>query len=287
MIYMGVDGGGTHLRATVLNEDILKKYSIESGVNLTATKEEDLKKTFEELKSKTGRVDYITLSFSGAGTQNRKDILKNIVKDVYEIENIIVYHDAEGMLYSDFKGKGVVVISGTGSVVFAKDDDNNLYRSGGWGHLFGDKCSGFWLCNRAIQKTFDYRDELVIKDDLYDLVKEYFKVDNIEDLTDIQKKSDFKTYIASFSKVMLSNITPAVEEIVKEGLDDLVPRCESMLKKVGSKKISAHGGVFKSEYFINEFKNRLKNYEVELSDEDVATKISFYTKELYERGDVK
>jgi N-acetylglucosamine kinase-like BadF-type ATPase len=62
-----------------------------------------------------------------------------------------VVHDAQAAHAAAFGGDaGVVVIAGTGSVVYARDERGDEITSGGWGYLFGDEGSGFWLAREAI-----------------------------------------------------------------------------------------------------------------------------------------
>jgi N-acetylglucosamine kinase-like BadF-type ATPase len=45
---------------------------------------------------------------------------------------------------------GIMVISGTGSIAYARDEKGNALRSGGWGTAYDDAGSGFDLGRRAI-----------------------------------------------------------------------------------------------------------------------------------------
>jgi glucosamine kinase len=45
---------------------------------------------------------------------------------------------------------GVVVIAGTGSAAYAVFGDGSTHFEGGWGYLFGDEGSAFWIARNAI-----------------------------------------------------------------------------------------------------------------------------------------
>lgn len=45
---------------------------------------------------------------------------------------------------------GVVVIAGTGSAAYAVFADGSTHFEGGWGYLFGDEGSAFWIARNAI-----------------------------------------------------------------------------------------------------------------------------------------
>jgi N-acetylmuramic acid 6-phosphate etherase len=59
----------------------------------------------------------------------------------------------------DPHGAGILVLSGTGSVIFGRNGDRTA-RAGGWGHLLGDHGSGYWLALtglRAAIREYDRR----------------------------------------------------------------------------------------------------------------------------------
>ncbi len=55
-------------------------------------------------------------------------------------------------------GPGIVVIAGTGSVAYGVATDGTRLRVGGWGYLFGDEGSAFWLGRRAIRDAMRAED---------------------------------------------------------------------------------------------------------------------------------
>lgn len=70
-----------------------------------------------------------------------------------------VVHDAALTLQAALDdGPGLVVIAGTGSVVFARSTDGSTHRTGGWGYLLGDEGSGTSLglaALRAVARAYD------------------------------------------------------------------------------------------------------------------------------------
>jgi N-acetylglucosamine kinase-like BadF-type ATPase len=64
--------------------------------------------------------------------------------------NLAVMHDTEIAFAGALDGTpGIVVISGTGSVALGVDERARRVRVGGWGFLFGDEGSAFWMARRA------------------------------------------------------------------------------------------------------------------------------------------
>ncbi len=65
---------------------------------------------------------------------------------------IEVVHDALAVLYAgDTQGLGIALIAGTGSFAFGRAAPDREARAGGWGYLFGDEGSGYWLGIEALR----------------------------------------------------------------------------------------------------------------------------------------
>jgi glucosamine kinase len=57
-------------------------------------------------------------------------------------------------------GPGILVLAGTGSMAWARDDAGQSLRTGGWGEVIGDEGSGYWIGRRileAVSKSLDGR----------------------------------------------------------------------------------------------------------------------------------
>ena len=261
MKYVGMDGGGTHISFSVITEENIQTFEEKTGVNLTSISEKQLKSIFEDIKEKVGLVDGIVVSFSGAGTEKRKKYLKDLLLEIFNTDNLIIYNDGESILYSLYNGENLaLVIAGTGSLVMGMNEKKEIIRSGGWGHLFDDVGGGFWISTRIIQEAFKYRDNLRNFDSIFDDLKEFYSVNSIEELTSLQGLNNFKTVISSFTEKALNEPTDVVKEIVDEGIKDLALRSKSMLKNLGIKKIYLYGSLFKSFYYLNNFQNAMKSY---------------------------
>ena len=46
---------------------------------------------------------------------------------------------------------GVVVIAGTGSIAYGRNERNQAARAGGWGYMLGDEGSGYWIGRAALR----------------------------------------------------------------------------------------------------------------------------------------
>ena len=44
-----------------------------------------------------------------------------------------------------------MVIAGTGSIAYGRNDRNQAARAGGWGYMLGDEGSGYWIGRAALR----------------------------------------------------------------------------------------------------------------------------------------
>src|SRR5512132_3264356 len=74
---------------------------------------------------------------------------------------LLVTHDAIAALYAgNPTGCGVVLIAGTGSIAYGRNEEGEEDRAGGWGYLIGDEGSAVWCgleALRAIAHAVDGR----------------------------------------------------------------------------------------------------------------------------------
>lgn len=104
----------------------------------------------------------VCAGIAGAGRSDDQQTLTNHLLhelDLSPAPHVQVVHDAHIALEAAFEdGSGIVVIVGTGSVVFGRARDGSLQRTGGWGYLLGDEGSGFALGQsglRAVAHAID------------------------------------------------------------------------------------------------------------------------------------
>ncbi|MBV8726208.1 MAG: hypothetical protein JO233_00365, partial [Candidatus Eremiobacteraeota bacterium] len=63
-------------------------------------------------------------------------------------------HDASIAHAAALGGKaGVTVVCGTGTSAYGNNEEGDAITVGGWGYLFGDQGSGFWIGRRALERV--------------------------------------------------------------------------------------------------------------------------------------
>ena len=144
----GADGGGT--RTTVVCSTAGGK-TLDSRVfgpfNLNGTGEEAFRGVLHEILGYLQSLgECRALCIGASGLDNVR--MREIVSDVFSSSGITLklVADYETALAGALDGKeGIAVIAGTGSVCFGYSREKGYVRSGGWGHLIGDRGSGYAL----------------------------------------------------------------------------------------------------------------------------------------------
>lgn len=105
----------------------------------------------------------ICVAAAGAGREPERRQLRDLIVDAYPFANIAVTHDAHPILADASREQiGVALICGTGSFAWGMNQNGDEARCGGWGYLFGDEGSGYWIAIetlRAVAHADDGRGE--------------------------------------------------------------------------------------------------------------------------------
>ncbi|MDD2333131.1 MAG: BadF/BadG/BcrA/BcrD ATPase family protein [Mesotoga sp.] len=259
---LAMDGGGTTLRVTAISSEGKKRKSYATGVNITAVSSSNLISIFSLVRDDIWVPDVILAAFSGAGDRIREGKLRQALESVFRDSEIEVIMDIEG-LYRAAVGeeRGVVVVSGTGSTVYGHDCAGVAVKSGGWGHIFDDEGSAYWISKELITASLKYRDELIPHDPVFDQLVDFFETDNIEELVNLTLLPDMKTKIASFSKVALEDPSELVKIVADKGIGILAKRTLRVLERTGEvDTIHTFGGSFASAYYNERFSEMINNH---------------------------
>jgi N-acetylglucosamine kinase-like BadF-type ATPase len=86
------------------------------------------------------------------------------VRGVFPGAKVRLLNDVDGAQIGAFAGaSGTLILSGTGSMAWARDASGRSHRSGGWGEVIGDEGSAHWIGRRllgAVSKALDGRAEM-------------------------------------------------------------------------------------------------------------------------------
>lgn len=167
---IGLDGGGTATKGVMIDGEggVLARASGESS-NIQAIGAERLGENLAALVGNlaaaagcsAAEVDHLYAGLAGAGRPADREAISLQLQSHGLAKQHTIDTDASAALAGAFGGgPGIIVISGTGSICFGKDEKGTLYRCGGWGFKLGDEGSGYYIGQQALiaaLKEFDGR----------------------------------------------------------------------------------------------------------------------------------
>lgn len=227
-----------------------------------------LKELLLKLLSSYGELDANIRSFyaglSGGSVGDNKIRYYKAFRSILP-NTLCINNDSDGInaLTSGLGQKdGMVLIAGTGSVVFVRSNDT-ITQIGGWGYMLDDAGSGYDLGRNgfcAVLRAMDGRGKATLLTELYNkrLQKPVYTA-----IPEIYSKG--KEYIASFSPLIFD--AEAKGDIVARQIINTCAEELALLIKAGSKHIQkppyfvvVAGGLWKAgEVLINKIKEFLNN----------------------------
>lgn len=109
-------------------------------------------------------VEVGVFGLAGLDTPEDYKVLNSIIRQAMldnriTANNVYLENDALMTLKGHLGDRpGILMISGTGSIVYGQDASGRQHRAGGWGHLAGDEGSGFYIGSSAIRHVFRVAD---------------------------------------------------------------------------------------------------------------------------------
>jgi len=186
---LGIDAGGTKTVCDLANDagEILAEVR-RGGANLQAVGELEVEKVLHEvMEDAIGDRDIvpaaICLGIAGVDRPEDARVVRAIMKRIAYKARCLVVNDALVALEAGAPEQaGVVVIAGTGSIAYGRNDRNLAARAGGWGFMLGDEGSGYWIGRAALRAVLREADRRGPATRLTALLLGYYGVPRAQDL---------------------------------------------------------------------------------------------------------
>lgn len=193
---LAIDAGGTSCRAALCTLDGAIIQYAEGGpcnyqsVGLNQAKE-NLTRVLTELASQSEQglsVDQAVIGMAGLDTANDQIVIEKFVgaslsEARISTQNLILNNDGMiTLLGSIGEAPGIIVVSGTGSIVLGRSKDGSQMRVGGWGHRIGDEGSGHAIGQSALKHIFRASDGSEPASGIRYAVLKELQIDTIDDL---------------------------------------------------------------------------------------------------------
>jgi N-acetylglucosamine kinase-like BadF-type ATPase len=290
---LAVDAGGTHCRAGIYTSDgKLVAYSVGGPSNYQSCGSDSVIRTLTNLffqlienisvKAKnTNTTNGLTIeaavfALAGLDTGADRKILDMVVHEAMQnahitASQVILENDALMTLKGYLRKKpGILLISGTGAIVYGQDKNDNHFRAGGWGHRAGDEGSGFAIGSEAIRHIFRVKDGRDEPSTICTSVLHELSLSSTDALLSFVYSDQYSPYVvAGLAKTICAlalDGDTAAKKIVSQAASDLSEIAASVIHKLepstGTSKfyVMLSGGVIQgSNLFRSEVLSILQN----------------------------
>jgi N-acetylglucosamine kinase-like BadF-type ATPase len=163
---------------------------------------------------------------------------------------------------------GINVVSGTGSITYGERAGNGV-RAGGWGELFGDEGSAYWIAIKGLNAFSRMSDGRAPVGPLHETLRTHLALEADLDLVDVvlNRWQGGRSEIAALSRVVAGAAEAGDEyaaRILYEAADELAALVDTtrQLLEFGSDEdvpVSYSGGVFNARPVVEGFEAALQN----------------------------
>lgn len=158
-LYLGIDGGQSSTTA-LIGDEIGRVLGIgRAGPCNHAAAGEGRRKfiaavtdSMKQAMDAAGLHELPAFQAACLGLSGGPDDKETLAQEIIRAERFLITHDAHIALVGATGGNpGIIVIAGTGSIVFGRNAAGMTARAGGWGYVFGDEGGAFDLVRQALR----------------------------------------------------------------------------------------------------------------------------------------
>lgn len=267
---IGIEGGGTKTTAVLCALDGVILSEAQGGpsnfhiigIEKTVSTLYDLIQTCcHSIGCSVSQIGAVAAGLAGAGRildqQNIINRLSELARlNNSNLEKVLIESDARIALEGAFSGEpGIVVISGTGSIVFGKDERDKVYRAGGWGRYIGDEGSGYAIGREAFRAVAKCLDGYGEKTKLVKIFDEKFGLGTQDTIIKAvyEEQFDFASVVPMVMETASKGDSVA-KKILTHASSDLIELINAVLIKMnkGKKRVSKHPLAFVGSLLMND-----------------------------------
>ena len=217
MHVLGIDAGGTKTVCVLADaHGAIVAEARGPGANLHAAGELAVEKVLHELMEEAiGDREVvpaaICLGIAGVDRADEMQIVRAIMRRIGHKSRVLVVNDALIALVAGARDDpGIVIVAGTGSIVYGRSGAGEAARAGGWGHMIGDEGSGYWIGREALAAVMRGADGRGPETALTDEILGHFGVADVSRLPRI-------VYDREMPRMSVAELGPIVQAVASSG----------------------------------------------------------------------
>ena len=233
------------LNPQVLSEDIVEERIINNY----------------ELYRVRNEVDSVYFYGAGCGTEPPRKLMDKVLATIFQNAETIVKEDTYAAVYAitDPKEQSIVCILGTGSNCSYFDGDSVHQKVTSLGYVLMDDASGNYFGRQLLRDYYFNK----IPDELSSMFAEEFNLGAEEIKTNLYKKTNPNTYLATFAKFVIVHKDEAyVQGLVRKGLRLFIEN--QILQFENAKDLPIHFIGSIAHFLKNELEEELQSFGLTL-----------------------
>jgi glucosamine kinase len=249
-VVIGIDGGGTRLRAAIvscagellgLGEGGSGNYHDVGADQVRTNIAEAVSQAWAAFDNSPREVSAIFLGLGSIVTREDQEAIREIVRELSLVppDSIGVDHDLRVALMGGLAGAtGIVLIAGTGSSCYGRDKQGYSWQAGGWGPTLDDPGSSYWLGRMAMIaaiRDYDGRGEATR---LRDCVVDALELSDIRHiLRRVELQGMKRSEVAALARLVTESAAEGDSvacQIIQEGTDELAQMVAAVAAKLAA-----------------------------------------------------
>lgn len=277
--FLGIDGGGTKTKLTIINEFDQIIYTNVSGPTSidTVSNETTIKHINDGLIAffadhPHAIFNSVFCGLGGIALDEHHLLVEHLLTSIQGVNHqtkLIARNDMENALYSGrCFDEGMTLICGTGMVAYGKDTFGNTHKSGGWGYKEGELGSSYHLGMMALRYVIRAFDGRYDKDEFAIATAKKIHMTKASDIVEIMNAHfTDRTWISQLAPFITTYANQNhfyARSVVDDATDELALAIASVYKKLklNKKRIVIVGSLGNSGgYFGEQLHKKIKTID--------------------------
>ncbi|MGD9905597.1 MAG: N-acetylglucosamine kinase [Vicinamibacterales bacterium] len=196
----------------------------------------------------------VCVGMAGMDRADDRDLVTGILRRLGFRGQLLAVNDALIALVAGADADpGIVLVAGTGSIAYGVGPTGIAARAGGWGEVYGDEGSAFWVGRLALAAVVRASDRRGPQTALTPLVLRHADTDRIDGLVaQVYARADRRQAIAAMAGLVAradADGDAVAREILAAAADELALAARSVAEQLGMRgerfRVVLSGGLFK------------------------------------------
>ncbi|MCU1310715.1 MAG: ATPase BadF/BadG/BcrA/BcrD type [Candidatus Angelobacter sp.] len=208
-LYLGIDAGGSKTECAIANDkEVLGRFTAGTckfqrvgREAATASLQATVRGALHAANSNANDIRQSCIGISGASQPEVREWATHTLTSLLSggvtvVGDNIIAHEAafEG-------GAGVLIVAGTGSIVYGRNERGEVARAGGWGPIVSDEGSGNWIGRSAVRDVLQALDGGT-QTALLEAIRQAWSASSREEIARIANGSPAPDFAALFPRVL-------------------------------------------------------------------------------------